>query len=203
LTVTLSAMHELLADLRQIGFDVSSLADLRRRQPYPEAIPILLRALRAADNDAVREDIVRTLSVPYAPSEVAQELVDVFRHSENFFLKWAAGNGLEILADETVAEDVFALAADRKHGRAREMLVVAMARFKQDVNRAGELMRFLLNDPDVQGHALLALRRLRYLPAESDVRGLLGHDKAWIRAEARKALRVFERQRLHKHPEVQ
>jgi hypothetical protein len=55
-------------------------------------------------------------------------------------------------------------------------------------DRAPVLLR-LLNDPEVVGHALYALRLLAVPGAEVKARELEGSERTWIRNEARKYLK--------------
>ena len=56
-----------LDELKQAGFDVASLDELRRSGvAYRTAIPILLKWLPLISDPDVKESIVRTLSVPWA-----------------------------------------------------------------------------------------------------------------------------------------
>jgi len=68
--------------------------------------------------------------------------------------QWAIGNALWIVADDSVFEDIAALAADPKHGKAREMVVVALGNMQNP--EAVEVLRRLLRDDQVAGHAVMA-----------------------------------------------
>jgi hypothetical protein len=178
-----------LADLKRLGFHVKDLAQLRRCGEYRAAIPVLMKWLAAVASEELKEDIVRTLSMPWAGSDVAKGLIEEFKTSNNFMLKWAIGNGLSFVADDSVAGEILELVRDRRHGRSREMLVVALSRLKDP--RAREIARSLLKDDEVQGHAVIALRKLRAVEALQDIAKLADHPKSWIRAEVRKTLEVL------------
>jgi HEAT repeat protein len=187
----------ILRELKKLGYDVQSLAALRRvGAAYKDAIPVLLKWLRVVVDENLKEELVRSLSVPWAGPETARAFVSEFVASQNFFLKWAIGNGLSLVADDSVAEDVIKLALDKRHGRSREMIVLALSRLEDP--RAPMAARSLLRDPDVQGHAVMALRKLKAFEARNEVAGMVDHPIAWVRAEAKKALRVFARGRSEK-----
>jgi len=59
--------------------------------------------------------------------------------------------------------------------------------------RCEEVLLELLNDPEVTGHAVMALGRLRSRAAREPIERLLVHPKTWVRTEARKALARIER----------
>jgi len=66
------------------------------------------------------------------------------------------------------------------------MIVLALSRMKDP--RVVPALCGLLDDDDVVGHALIALRRLRAREAVPAIEGCLGHPQAWVRDEAKKAL---------------
>ena len=179
-----------ITDLDRIGFGVRDLAQLRRYGKYRAAMPVLLKWFATVSSEEMKEDLVRTLSVPWAGPEVASAFVQGFKTSDNFLLKWAIGNGLSIVADDSVAEEIFELVRDRRHGRAREMLAIALSRMKNP--RVREIARSLLKDDEVQGHAVIALRKLRAVEAIQDISELSNHPKSWIRAEVKKTLAAFK-----------
>lgn len=99
---------------------------------------------------------------------------------------WAIGNSLEVVANDSVANDLFALATDGSYGRAREMVVLGLARLSSP--RAEQVLIDLLNDEGVVGHAVIALGKRRSRAAVPIIARLLQHPKPWVRKEARKAL---------------
>lgn len=76
---------------------------------------------------------------------------------------------------------------DRRFGRAREMLVEALAKMKD--RRAPLLLVELLDDEDVAGHALHALRKLKASVPREVLAPFLDDRRGWVRAEARKLMR--------------
>jgi len=55
------------------------------------------------------------------------------------------------------------------------------------------VLRSLLNDSDVLGHAIIALGKLKAEEAKADIEPLLLNPRAWIRREAKKALERIAR----------
>jgi HEAT repeat protein len=106
-------------------------------------------------------------------------------------LKWAIGNALCIVADDSVFQDVVALARDERHGQAREMVVEALAnrRYPQAVDVLCEL----LADEEVAGHALVALGKLKAACARPQIEPFLNHSEGWVRKEAKRALAKIDR----------
>jgi hypothetical protein len=180
----------ILADLAQLGIRIESLSVLVNKTiDYRIAVPLLLRWLPQVSNMDVKETIVRALTVKWAKGVAAQPLVEEFRkapEAEALGLKWAIANALSVVADDSVFGDLTELVRDKRHGRAREMLVVAFGNMKDP--GAVDILIGLLNDEQVAGHALIALRKLAPLQAQSAVERFLDHPKDWIRNEARRAL---------------
>lgn len=183
------AAAPLLAGLAAAGFDLASVGALRRPgREYQGAVPILLEWLPRIGNADVREDIVRSLSVPFAKPAAARALVAEFRRTTpaEGALQWAIGNGLEVVADDSVYDDVVEIARDRRHGTSREMFVLALGNMRRP--GAVDVLMELLDDDEVAGHAVMALGRLETPRARHALERFLDHSKPWIRKEARKAI---------------
>ncbi len=184
------AAAPILADLAQLGIRIESLSVLVNKSiDYRIAIPLLLRWLPQVSNVDVKETIVRALAVKWAKGVAAPPLIEEFRRApeaEELGLKWAIANTLSVVADDSVFGDITELVRDRQHGRAREMLAVALGNMKD--SRVADILIELLDDAQVAGHALTALRKLAPPQARSAVERLLDHPKDWIRNEARRAL---------------
>jgi hypothetical protein len=184
-----------LDDLQKAGFDVEAIAELHERPTnYRDAIPILLRWLPRVENAAVKEDIVRALTVRWAKPDAAAILVEEFRRvedgSEDLGLRWAIGNALAEVADDSVLDDLADITTDERWGRSREMVALALGNMTDP--RAADVLRALLRDDDVAGHAVVALGNLRAREARAEIERFLAHPKAWVRKEAQRALRKLD-----------
>ncbi len=188
--------HEVVESLRQVGLQVGSIWDLvNSKESYPEAIPVLIRLLALDMDPRIKEGVVRALSVKEARSVAARPLVEEFLKDTDpdSSLKWAIGNALSVVADDTVFEELAALVLERRYGRSRKMLVEALGNMKNP--RAVDVAIRLLDDDEVVGHALVALRKLRAKAARPLVESFLNHPVAWIRNEAKQTLRVLDKAR--------
>lgn len=191
-----------LADLAQSGFEVEWVSDLyNKRFMYKDAIPILLKWLPRVENFCVKEDIVRALTVPWAKPIAAPGLMAEFHRMENesnIGIKWAIANALEVVADDSLFEDIVNLVQDTRHGEARQMLALALGNMK-DV-RAQDVLIGLLEDGLVSGHAIVALGKLKSIKAYPHIERFLTHPKTWIRNGAKKALARIEKAGNKKSP---
>jgi hypothetical protein len=187
-----SAARPVLEELRSLGFAVDSVRDLRvQGKPYPRAVPVLLAWLPRIADRYVKEDIIRTLSVPWAHPEAAPALLRELKESTDESLRWVIGNALEVVADESSFDDLRGLANDRSLGRAREMLVLAMGKLHD--RRVVPTLIGLLADDELVGHALVALRRSKASVDPAVISPLTSHPKEWVRNEARELLREMGR----------
>jgi HEAT repeats len=149
---------------RDFGFFASEIPEAGIHAPrfdFETAAPILIRWLPRARTPLVKERIVRSLTGEKAATpDALKPLVEEFRRAEDeeWALKWAIGNALATLADASIVDDLIELAGDRRHGRSREMLMDALARTKDE--RALDLLVELVDDDDLAGHAISALRSL-------------------------------------------
>jgi len=185
---------EVVRALRNLGFDVESVYDLvNTRRTYGKAIPLLVELLGRISDSGVKEGIVRALTVKEARGgDTARALIRAFEKEDHkhVLLKWAIGNALSVVADESVFHDVLRLAKDKAHGKAREMLVVALGNMPKD-RAIPELIR-LLDEQDVVGYAIIALGRLKAYEAKQRIQSFLQDNRGWVRKEAQKALNLIE-----------
>lgn len=192
-----AAEAPVVARLRDAGYPVDHIQDLyKQRYQYRSAVPILVDALATVTALDVGETIVRALSVPYARG-FARPLVEQFRRyeaaepfDEGFQFKWAVGNALAVVADDSVYDEVVQLIGDPSHGRTREMLVVGLANMK--THDPDQLLIDLLDDPVLAAFAAIALGKRRTVGAVGKLRELVDHGQGRNRVEARKALRKIE-----------
>lgn len=126
------------------------------------AAPILTEWLPRVRTPAVKEAIARSLTAEAAADgSAARALVNEFREAplttEWDGARWAYANALSTIADAELADDLIELLRDRRCGTARQMLCEALRRTKDP--RAPDVLIEVIQDPDIGGHAIDALRR--------------------------------------------
>jgi HEAT repeat protein len=183
----------ILAELAAAGFPARSLADLRHSGTrYRDAVPVLLRWLLRVSDPKVKEEIVRALSVPWAKPAATEPLAEQFRLVEasvdptGLGLRWVIGNALDVVFDDAAFDAFAELAADRSYGKARQMVVLGLGKSKRP--EAVGVLLGLVDDSDVDGHAIKALGKLKPPAARAALEAKLDDKRAWVRGEARKAL---------------
>jgi HEAT repeat protein len=160
---------------------------------YVKAVPILVDALSAVTDKKTLMEVIRALSVPWARPIATAPLIDAFRRVDDpsgLGLRWAAGNALDITWDDVCFDELASLARDRSFGRAREMVVLGLARSKRP--EVGDILVGLLNDPDVSGHATKALSKRAVPQAREGLVRMTADSRAWVRKAAADALRKLD-----------
>ncbi|MFN8482989.1 MAG: HEAT repeat domain-containing protein [Anaerolineae bacterium] len=189
------AAEPLLAELAQIGFPVQTVGELYQgKLNYKAAIPVLLRWLPNIRNRYVQDDVVRALTVRWARPIAAPVLLRMFDQIDDptgTGLKWTVANALSVVADDSVFDQIVALATDKTNGQSREMLTVTLGNMKNPY--AVDVLISLLSDDEVAGHALIGLGKLKAQRARPLIESFLGHPKLWVRKEAQKALGKLDR----------
>ena len=185
----------ILRELADIGFDVEMIGELRKagRPRYAAAVPVLEHWLPRVSSPSLKEDIVRTLSVPWA-KEAAPTLVAEFEDIETNSpdLRWAIGNALWVLAKHINPQDLVRLARDPRFGSARQMVVMALGGIKAP--GVVDVLIGLLEDDELVGHALYALGRGRAIVARAAIERQLASPRAYVRNNAKKALAQIDRE---------
>ena len=154
------------------------------------AVPVLVDWLGriGPEHAQLREGMVRALTTraarPVAAATVAAEMKRQAEYGADWNTLWAYGNALAVLADDSAYDQVAALAADRSLGRGREMLTAALAKMRSA--GATDVLVGLLGDPEVDGHAVVALARRVDAPAEV-LESYVDDPRPWVRRAARRS----------------
>jgi HEAT repeat protein len=183
----------ILDDLTHLGFEVNSISDLYTKKiNYKDAIPLLLYWLPNVNNIFVKEAIVRAISVSWAKPVAAPILINEFIKAGTGYssLKWAIGNALSIVANDSVYKEIINLVQDTRNGKAREMLVIALGEMKEP--QVEDVLINLLSDEQMVGYAIIALGKLKSKKAFPEIEKFQLHSEPWIRREAKKALTKIE-----------
>ena len=171
---------------------MESVFDLvNSKSSYPETIPVLVQLLPRINDKWLKEGIVRALTIKKARGKADLALLKEFlalppEDSTQQILKWAIGNALSTVASDAVADALVTLAQDVCHGKAREMIVVALGGFP--ASKSLSVLINLLQDEIVCGHAIIAIRKLGIREAIPHIEPFTSHPKAWIRREGQKSL---------------
>lgn len=196
----------MLRELVRLGFEIEGVDDLYNSNvDYRAAIPVLLKWLPRQKDPAIKENIVRALSIRWARPVAARPLLVEWnnlrrvRSQDEELLKFAIGNALSVVSDDSVFDDVARILRDRWQFRQAPVLVEALGNMKDP--RASELLLALLKRERGEGFlvsALRTLKRLRSIQQRTEfknkriVRELTRHQSADIRREAKRTLQKLE-----------
>jgi HEAT repeat protein len=200
-----AAAAPVVAALAAAGYGVRDIGDLvKSGAHYSSAVPVLVDWLSRADEPMVQDAIARALSVPWA-KEAGPALVREFRRvsdDSGTGVRWTLGNALSVVASDPLCEDLIELATDRRFGRAREMVVLALGNMSASLApRVRDVLVGLLADDEVAGHALIALGKLADPETRDAIEPFTNHGKPWVRTEAKKALlRIDRKERARGRP---
>jgi hypothetical protein len=179
--------------LTESGVPVKSVWDLvNTKRDYRRSIPVLLDHLKRPYPFRIREGIARALTIKDAGQATCNELVNQFRRvsestdAAQHGFKWALGNAISVVADNSSFNEVAELILDKQHGTSRDMMTLRLPEL--DSKRAISVLLELLEDNEVASFALIALAKLGAQEARHKIQGLLSHPEPTIRAEARRAL---------------
>jgi hypothetical protein len=191
----MNTSDQLVEELHNHGFLISEISDLyNKKYNYREIIPVLIKALDRENDPVTLEQIVRALTVPWARPAAAKSLAKLFSRIDGgseLGLRWVVGNALSVVADDSVYDEIVSYISNAGFGRSREMLVLALAKMR--TRNADEILMRLLNDKDLVGHALIAVRKRKFKGAMDIARSFENDPHEWIRKEAKKTVDVLER----------
>lgn len=125
------------------------------------AMATLLAVLPSLTDPRVVSTIAGHLRRAWARPSAFPVLHDAFVHwsALDDGAGWALGDALGTAADKSKVGDLVELAADGRYGKARQMIVYALRRFKND-DRVPAVLTTLLTDQSVALHAAGALRQV-------------------------------------------
>jgi len=137
----------ILADLREVGWDVESVWDLAHSsRRYPEAIPVLLTHLLRPYSGLFRDGIARAEEYKKAPMGIGIAAPGETT-KRKLSAKYGLASTLAVAATAETLEELINLAKDRSHGSSRLLLLPALKRRHNKNPRATQAVQQLINDP--------------------------------------------------------
>jgi HEAT repeat protein len=181
----------LISEIRDLGYSISSIEELKRiDNKNKDVIPILIRHLSQITDVNHKAFLVRCLGVK-GFNTASNPLINEFKNSSNNNYKWAIGNSLSLILDKSSLNDLLEIATDKKHGTARQMIVDGLGKFKD--KKVIPVLVGLLEDKDVQGHALSALSKFKDPELLPYIKPFANHEITWIRNTAKSAISKLEK----------
>lgn len=142
------AERPLVRELNESGFDVTTAWELLdRREPYPNALPILLKHLQCDYPDLVLEGMARAMGVPES-GVFWDELVKLYRKISGQAARDGLASALSEIAGPEHLEELIEIVSDSQFGESRLLLLSALERSKDA--RARAALESLREDPDLR-----------------------------------------------------
>ena len=142
---------DLVSDLHNVGRVVSSVWDLvNTGEPYPEAVPVLLKHLRLPYSERTREGIARALAVREAGYawDILWEEFEKIPGGTNDGPKWGLACALSTIAPTTNRfDEAYRILRDERYGEDRLAFLDVFA-FSKDPERRAILKEFA-DDPQL------------------------------------------------------
>jgi len=128
---------------------------------YPVAVPILVKHLQGEHHERTKEGIARALTVPEARGIATTAVIEEFCRIDdpNSSYKWVLGKAITETATPETVSSVVELVRDKRHGKAREWLPLALQWLPMP--EAESVLQTLTSDPDVRERAIETLDRIR------------------------------------------
>lgn len=176
-----------LQNLESLGLKVSSIADLvRDYAPLgPEVTGPLLSWIPRIENESVNEGLVRALAAAAEPFD-GHALIEAFEKTQSEEFRWAIANTMAEGRPYGVADWLMEVVPDPSYGKAREMLVLALARLVVS-RRANDVLLAVFDQ--LPGHAAAGLAEAGGLRELKVLRDMREKYKGWVKKEIDRAIR--------------
>lgn len=182
--------HQLVINsLREAGVQVDDVYELVNGATPRAAVPVLVQLLPMLDDNTIKEGVIRALGDKAAHGVASRPLIAELKRigGAKSLLAWALANSLAEVVQASDFEELRSLVRDTSLGKAREMLVIALARTKHP-DAVAELAK-LATDEALVGYVVIGAGELRASQLRPFVEQQLNSRTSWVRKEAKKALR--------------
>jgi len=180
-------------ELENAGVNTAKYSSLLAiSESYSKAIPVFVEFFKNEEFDSMRtkEMLVRALTVKEAKGIVNEILISEYhKYPEKGFesYRWAIGNTFTAIITKEDEDNIIDIVSNKSNGNSRQMFVYALKAIKSI--RVENTLIDLLDDRDVTGHAIYALGCMKSQKAKAKIEFLLNDKSAYIRREAKKALK--------------
>ena len=188
-------MVELIKEANIYGFEVKDYNQLDAiKRKIRTFIPILLKYLDLFEARNYKNAIVGLLGVK-GFNEVTEILLSKYNDKNYNINKWNVGDALYSIQDKRFEDKYIEIVENDANGTSRQMIVILLGRLRCE--KAIQTLIDLLQDDDVNGHAIMALGYFKNNELIKYVEPFLHHEKRWIRKEAEKAIKKIQSQQVN------
>ncbi len=183
----------------------------------------IVKAIKAKDWHSLQEAVARLVDSPNLSVNALQGILETFpsivaafpdqsivEHQDHNIvwhryetLIWEIGETFrqifkkheQLRKEPNLLRELEQVALNTQFGKGRESFVMLLGRYgNQDVINT---LKSLLEDREVQGHAIYALRLIGASEVQDDIRPFLQSSKTWVRNEAKKYFVKLEKQQMN------
>lgn len=180
-------MARLICEINSYGFEVQSYEELKSvKRKIKNTIPVLLKYLYLFNGSSYTDAILRLLSVK-GFNDATEELLEVYNNKNSKIDKWVVGDALYSIQDKRYEDEYINIIDEKSNGTSRQMITILLGKIRCE--KAISHLISLLQDEDVNGHAIIALGYFRNNELIKYIEPFLDHEKRWVRKEAEKAIK--------------
>lgn len=126
----------------------------------------------------------------YDKNKIIEIIFDIFQTQKDFQYLWECGDLLYSMKKYKYLPQYLEIIKNKEYGRARQMVVLLVGKSKKV--EVIPVLKDLLNDADVEGHALQALANFEGDDIVEIMQQYTKHKMAWIRNTAKRYLNKKE-----------
>lgn len=183
-------IEELIKEANSNGFNVEDFNELNAiKRKIKILIPILIRYLFEFEKKNYKDAIVGILGVK-GFYEATETLLNLYFNNDILIDRWAIGEALYSIQDKRFENEYIQIVEDKNNGDSRQMIVILLGKLRCE--KAIPILIDLLQDDDVEGHAIMALGHFKDKNLIEYIKPFLNNKKTWVRREAEKAIRKID-----------
>ena len=160
-------------------------------------IPILLKYLKEFQSNNFKDLVIGALKVK-GFYDATKSLLDEFNNPPEYnnptltdLYKWSIGDAFSIILDGRYENEYIEIIKNKQNGHSRQMVAIALGKLKSE--KALPVLLNLLDDEEINGHVVMALGYYKKPILLRYIEPFLNHKKAWIRAQAKSAIKKIEK----------
>ncbi|WP_022820367.1 HEAT repeat domain-containing protein [Fusobacterium russii] len=191
--MTEKEQKDIINELNSYGYNFRNINDIMKIGKNDKILIFpLLKWIKKLTKPVDKEWVARCLTVK-GYTEATETLLKIYKEMDKNEIgkRWAIGNAIGEISDKRYIDDYIEIITDKSNGSARQMIVNYMGAFKEE--RVKEVLISLLDDEEVNGHAIYALSKFKDISLIEKLEPFTAHKMTWKRNEAKKAIAKLEK----------
>ncbi|WP_156300410.1 HEAT repeat domain-containing protein [Streptobacillus canis] len=184
---------ELIEEVNKYGYNFNTTDDiLKIGSKDKKIIPVLLKWIDKLSDPSDKSWIARCLTVK-GYKEALPRLIMLFKELKIYpnSDRWAVGNAIGVIGNNEYIDEYLEIITDKTNGTDRQMIVNYMYRYKEE--RVKKILIELLEDEDVNSHAIYALGMFKDVSVIDKIKPFLQHNSILNRRLAKSAIKKLEK----------